>query len=206
MKPPRNITGQKFGRLTAIKFVEIRNKNKHFWEFKCDCGNTTVTQKTGVMGGHTTSCGCFRKEVAGDKARVHGMSNHYLYDTWLQMRSRCHNPDDEAYHYYGARGIKVCQEWRNSFPTFVKDMGERPPNMSLDRINNDGDYSKQNCRWATQSEQLRNYRRNVKVEYQGSNYCLKDICAKLGINYNWADNQWKKGLYIELIIPGARLL
>lgn len=204
MKKPRDITGQRFGRLIAISFVEIRHGNKHFWKFLCDCGKTTITQKTGVMGGHTISCGCYRKEVTSRNATTHGLSKHPLYNIWIMMRSRCLDPTDEAYHYYGGRGITVCDEWKNSFETFLKDMGERPPNTSLDRIDNNGNYCPDNCRWATQKQQLRNYSRNIKVEYFGKQYCLKDLCVELGLSYSMIDQRYRKSHSIESLIPGAK--
>lgn len=118
------------------------------------------------------------------KNRTHFKTNTPEYRIWRGMKSRCYNSNERAYPRYGGRGIKICDRWMDSFENFLSDMGERPSkDYSIDRICNDGDYSPENCRWATRKEQASNYSRNVLVEYKGETKTLKDWCDQFGLNY-----------------------
>lgn len=175
-KITKDITGQKFGKLTAIRFDHdnyIIGKIKYhynYWLFKCDCGKEKVIEKTRVMRGNTTSCGCVREEmysIVGKMSVKHGMSKTKFYKAWSSMRERCLNKSHFVYNRYGGRGIKICKRWEK-FENFKEDMyknylehnkkyGNR--NTSLDRFpNNNGNYCQKNCRWATQKEQNNNRR------------------------------------------------
>lgn len=145
---------EKFGRLLAARELNYTIDNYKAWLFICDCGNEKVLAGSYVKRGRIKSCGCSKGEPYSGKT-VRGT---VLYRAWCDMKQRCYNPKNWAYKYYGGRGIKVCEEWKNSFLTFAKDMGEHPEGMSLDRIDNDGDYCKSNCRWATKKEQMNNKR------------------------------------------------
>lgn len=150
-----DLTGQRKGRLLVVCLSEKRaNRNELMWECLCDCGERTVVSKKSLSGGHTTDCGCVRKRV-----ERHGKYNSPEYGIWKSMRDRCKNPKSQHYESYGGRGIKVYEEWDNSFLAFLNDMGERPgDNYSLDRIDNDGSYTPTNCRWTSQTTQVRNRR------------------------------------------------
>lgn len=129
----------------------------------CDCGNKTIVSTGNLKNGTTKSCGCYQREYQAKRGRKnfykHGLSNHPLYPTWSTMKSRCYNKNNISYKNYGARGIKVCDRWLNSFENFLKDMGEKPSDKhSLDRIDINGDYEPSNCRWATPEEQAINKR------------------------------------------------
>lgn len=154
-----NLMGQKFGRLTVIEPTEKR-KGGIVWKCVCDCGNKREVSAGILRSGRAISCGCWRRK----RTVKHGCSRLGFvtpeYRTWYSMKRRCLNSNNKFYKYYGGRGIIVCDRWLNSFENFLEDMGERPnPELSIDRINNDGNYEPNNCRWATQKEQMAHIRR-----------------------------------------------
>lgn len=147
-----DMTGQTFGRLTVLRFHEARNTNAYWW-CRCECGNEKSVARVKLINNKTRSCGCLRRE---GNARKHGMSKSREYSSWLAMKDRCSRPEATRYERYGGRGIKICARWENSFENFLSDMGPRPENTSLDRINPDGDYEPTNCRWADPVTQTNN--------------------------------------------------
>ena len=174
----RDLTGAKFGRLTAVEYV-----GKRKWKCLCECGQYTVTSGSYLTTGATKSCGCFRRETAKKYHGTHGLSSTPEYEAWQSMLARCYNPNIRGYHRYGGRGIKICDEWRQSFERFYSDVGPRPgPKYSLDRFpNNDGDYEPGNVRWATPQQQARNHRRNRLIEFAGETYIMTDLAEMVGI-------------------------
>lgn len=164
MGASQDLSGLRFGRLVVMTFSHRANNNL-YWHAKCDCGNQTVVRGAHLRNERTKSCGCLNREKAKENNTIHGQSGDRSpeYYTWSSMLQRCYNPADPRYHRYGARGITVCARWRRSFAAFFADMGPRPPGMngkralfSIDRIDNDRGYSKDNCRWTTNIEQCRN--------------------------------------------------
>lgn len=152
-----DLTGQVFNKLTAIKPVGMCKKNRNtIWEFLCECGKKINSEASLVKTGYKKSCGCAVKNIN----LKHGMSKTNLYNIYNSIKSRCYNSKNNAYSDYGERGIKVCDRWLESFDNFYKDMGERPSKKhSIERIDVNGDYTPENCIWATSEIQSRNHRK-----------------------------------------------
>lgn len=160
-----NITGKRFGKLIVLHRAGSNTNGKAVWKCKCDCGNVVIVIGNCLRNGHTTSCGCKRYEESA-KARKKPWSKR-TRQIWYNMMDRCYNPKNKEYNRYGKRGIFVSNEWHNVHG-FFKDMGNAPEGLTLDRINTNKEYSKENCRWATMSEQTVNSRkrRDGKNKYR----------------------------------------
>jgi hypothetical protein len=157
-------SGDRYGRLTILQEVEpsyYSNKPYRNFSCLCDCGNKKIVKLDSLNRKYTTSCGCYNKEKVIETNTTHGLTKTPEYRTWHNMKQRCYNPNSKRYSDWGGRGIKVCDEWINSFETFLKDMGKRPDGCSIDRIDNDGNYESSNCRWITSKEQSYNRRSNI---------------------------------------------
>lgn len=166
MPPLIDLTGQRFGRLTVIKRAPNGNCGNTRWECKCDCGKTTYSDSKQLRRGITQSCGCYHKELCGDQHRKHGLSGTRLHRIYYRMRERCYRPDNDNYRWYGARGITVCSEWMNSFSQFAEWAlaSGYQDNLTIDRINPDGNYEPTNCRWITIQEQQKNRRKRRRKD------------------------------------------
>ena len=173
-----DLTGRKFRMLTVVSEAHKAKDGHTRWLCRCDCGNeTTVNSNHLLRPNGTASCGCVNTEHGeATKGKVSG-----LYRIWLTMRERCNNPKSQRYAYYGGRGITVCPEW-DSYEQFKADMGEKPKGRSLDRKDNDGPYSKANCRWATPIEQGSNQRNNRWIEFNGEKKTLSEWARCFGRN------------------------
>jgi hypothetical protein len=190
----RDISGMRFGRLTAISRLHTDKGGHSVWLCHCDCGNETEARYGDLRYGRKASCGCLK----GIHSRTHGLSKtHPLYRIWCDMRHRCMSPGDSGYHKYGARGITVCERWMK-FENFISDMGDRPEGMQIERKDNNGPYSPENCIWATRAQQARNKRSTILITFNGETLCLLDWCKKLGLKYETIRQRIKRGRWSPL--------
>ncbi len=179
----KNETGKTYNRLTVISRSDTANSRRIYWLCKCSCGQTTVVAGDKLRSGHTKSCGCLINENVSKANKTHGKSETQTYKIWIGMRSRCIHTWNSKYKDYGGRGINVCTRWLKSFENFLKDMGERPDGMTLDRKNNEGDYKPSNCRWASNKQQSRNKRSTKLISFKGETKSLADWCEGLKLPY-----------------------
>ena len=188
-----------FSRLTVLRRGEDRRdprgKVSIYWVCACSCSPTEEFEVVGasLRNGTTGSCGCLQLERVRAKVTTHGHTGGayrtgqtLAYGRWKGMRNRCNNPKNPSYKNYGGRGINVCPDWdcRGGFQQFFKYMGECPLGMTIERIDNDGNYEPGNVRWASRHDQARNYRRNIQVSIAGKTQVLKDWCHDLGVGYD----------------------
>lgn len=175
-----NLTGRRFSRLVALQPSGARRQRSIEWECMCDCGTLTKVASSKLVSGETRSCGCIRAEIH----TTHAMSSTLEYRIWSQMKERCYNPNNSRWPTHGRRGIKVCDRWRNSFENFIADMGARQSQgLSIERLDNDGDYTPQNCIWATSQQQAENRGTTRLIEIDGKRQSLKAWCREVGVPY-----------------------
>lgn len=193
----KDIVGQKFGLLTVISRAKTSSKNRETkWNCLCECGNTKIIYGNSLKSGRTTSCGCYVKKIN----TTHGCSKHPLFQTWQAMVKRCINKNDPAYKNYGGRGISVCNEWINSPSQFIKDMTPKPEGLELDRIDNNGNYSKQNCKWSTRQEQCTNRRTTRLITFNNQTNSILEWSRITGINRRTIAQRLSKNWSIEHVL------
>jgi len=186
-----DISGQKFGRLTVIAPAECTN-SKIFWLCHCDCGNYVNVKSRSLRKGLTSSCGCINRQ----RFRQHGYARTRIHNIWKAMRKRCRDPES----YVGKRNIKVCERWE-SFENFYADMGEPPTRShSIDRINNDGDYTPENCHWATPLEQSNNQCKNRVYTVDGATHTMSEWSRIAGIPYYTLRSRLDRGMSIKIAL------
>ncbi len=189
-----DLLGQRFGRWLVIEEAENTTRGTAQWKCLCDCGNVRIVRANDLRQGKSISCGCYNTEVC----TTHGMTHHPLYRAWQNMKERCTNPNIPNFKNYGGRGITVCERWMNSFEAFYEDMSPTyKKGLSIDRRDNNKEYSPENCRWATQTEQCNNTRNNRTYELNGEIGTLTNLCRKYGHNYEKIRGRLRLGWNIE---------
>lgn len=185
----KDITGQRFGRLTVL--YQLHNtKGRTKWLCICECGNLVEVITNSLRQGLTKSCGCLNREIV----TKHGKSNTKMYNAWRHITQRCYNENCKAYKHYGARGITMCDEWKDSFQAFYdwSMANGYADNLTIDRIDNNKGYEPSNCRWITMKQQERNKRNNRQFTYNGETHCITEWCEMLGINYGTFKSRFYK--------------
>lgn len=191
-----DMTGKRCGRLVVLARAGSDKSGNARWSCLCDCGAQRTILGQSLRSGATMSCGCLNREIVSAMA-THGQSGTANYKAWHAMVQRCTNPKHHKYARYGGRGIRVCDRWL-TFENFAQDMGTRPPGMTVDRRDNDGDYEPGNCRWATQMEQGNNRGNNRMVTVGGTQQTLSQAARQHGINkgtvrgrisYGWTEER-----------------
>lgn len=185
----RDLSGLKFGRLTVLGKhyykMQKSGRKRVFWNCVCECGAQKPINADALVAGNSRSCGCLNEELRKLRPVTHGAKKGgkitATYSSWLSMKTRCTNPKTQYWNHYGGRGITVCERWMHSFQNFLEDMGEKPEGTSLDRIDNDKSYTKENCRWASSIEQANNVRSNHKIIFRGETKTLAQWARCLGL-------------------------
>lgn len=185
-----DLTGRRFGRLLVISRAKNKS-NKVRWNCICDCGTKKIVEGYLLTSGRIKSCGCYNRDIITKykkikyKGKYIPITSHPLFPIYNGIKNRCYNKNLPTYDRWGGRGIKMSEEWKNSFEQFVMDMGPRPSKEhSIDRIDNNKGYCKENCRWATAKEQANNARTNIKIEYKGKVRTLSETADFIGIPYH----------------------
>lgn len=200
-----DLTGQKFSRLTVIEATPSKRGGR-LWHCKCDCGLESIVRGRDIKKGNIRSCGCLRREIAKDLSRlniIHGAAGSKTYKVWVGMRGRCSNPKYRHFKCYGGRGITVCQRW-NSFARFLKDMGYPKSGQTLDRINNNGNYSPENCRWASRKQQANNRRTTRLLTFYNKTMSLSAWSMEMGLSKCAVGARLKAGWSIKRALAPSK--
>ncbi len=192
----KDLTGQKFERITVDSFHSKTERGQGMWACTCVCGAKKIIRGAHLTHGKILSCGCLKDE----KNSTHRMTKTPTYHVYQNMIARCYNTTHFKYYAYGARGISVCEKWRESFENFYKDMGRKPNGKSIDRIDNNGSYSPGNCRWATLKEQQRNMRTNRLLTYSGRTHCMSEWAEIVGITRKALEGRLYRNWSIEMAL------
>lgn len=189
---------KRFGRLLVLMKADS-NRNGIRWLCRCDCGVTKVIPAKNMVSGRTLSCGCLQKEAARKNTKHgHNINGRHTrtYSSWHDMRRRCRDKNHKSHANYYDKGITVCERWKE-FINFLSDMGERPEGKTLDRIDSNGNYEKDNCKWSTHKEQANNMSRNHYLEYKGEKLTISQWADKQGLPYNTLTARIRRGWSIE---------
>lgn len=195
MPTPLNLTGQQFGHLTALARTWKDNFHSWMWRCQCDCGAEVIVRGATLTAGRTSAC---HSCAARESSTTHGQSKSALYRRWQAMKARCTNPNHRQYEDYGGRGIRVCDRWLHSFENFAADMGSTfEPELWIDRIDVDGNYEPDNCRWETPPAQQRNKRNNHVLTFAGRSMTVTDWADEIGVKPNTLVYRLRRGWPLE---------
>jgi hypothetical protein len=196
-----DLAGQRFGRLLVLHRGPRDRWGHPQWHCRCECGVEVDTLQAGLTSGHSSSCGCLKKQRLDEARTIHGKTDTPEHRAWRAMKRRCYNPNTRDYPLYGARGIAVDDRWRDSFETFLRDMGLKPtPVHSLDRIDSNGPYAPGNTRWAEPLAQGNNTRRNRRLELDGESRTVAEWARHLGIGATTIQARLRLGWSIERVL------
>ncbi len=207
----------RYGRLTVLGVAENIGRRRAF-HCLCDCGKSLIVIVDSLRTGNTKSCGCLKlkdslsrpkkEKKPNPVVKTHGLSRSKMYLHWLDIKERCYQPSSSQYARYGGRGITMCDRWKHSFEAFLADMGERPDNLSIDRIDNDGPYSPENCRWATTKQQANNRRSNRRLAFGGVSLTVSEwadvLCIDKNVLYLRLRNSWSVEETLTIPVGGRR--
>ena len=204
----QNLIGLKFGRLTVINFHHSVPRyypngslrgHRHYWSCLCECGNYKIVEQYQLTSGNTQSCGCLAKERAKTNFVKHNLTNHRLYNIYAHIKQRCNKPDCKEYKNYGGRGIKLCYEWNIDFLNFYNWSINNgyADNLTIDRIDVNGNYEPSNCRWVSYKVQNNNKRNNFLVTIYNRTQTLSEWCDEKNLNYSKIQSRLKRGWLLE---------
>ena len=210
-----DLTGQKFGRLTVVKYAGKTKDHKSKWECKCECGNRQIVRAAALKQGGVKSCGCLANDARkenGKKMRgvkssqyKHGLSGSRINGIYRSIKERCKNKNNPAYNHYGGRGIRICAEWDSDFSKFYEwSMANGySPELTIDRIDNDGDYAPENCRWVSMRVQQNNRSNNVRITYNNETHTLSEWAGITGISKSALYHRYARGWPADkmLVVP-----
>lgn len=188
-----DLTGKRFSYLVVVEYAGTDKRGQATWLCRCDCGNTKAVRASKLKEGDVTSCGCMHH------AGKHGLTYTRLYNIWQTMKARCMVKSSQKYYAYGGRGIKVCEEWQHDFKAFYDwaMANGYSDSLSIDRIDNNGDYCPENCRWATAKEQAYNRRNTIWIEFNGEKHTISEWCEIAGITKSALTHRIYRGWSIE---------
>lgn len=214
-----DLTGQRFGRLVVVRksdnVIKRKNGTRVLWECLCDCGNTTIVCGDALKSGNTKSCGCLHDDTLREISTTHGFTSgkkERLYDIWAQMKMRCNNQNNKAYKNYGGRGITVCDEWEHSYSSFREwaynngyDEHASRCKCTLDRIDNNGNYCPENCRFVDYGIQMNNRRSNHTLTYNNETHTMTEWSEITGLDFRVIQSRIKRGWTIERTLTTPKM-
>jgi hypothetical protein len=201
----KDLSGQKFNRLAIVEFDHYKGDHVAYYRCRCDCGVEKVIKGADVKRGVVKSCGCYNREMT--RLRKPGLKHGYahkerLYEVWKNMKRRCYAPNNERFQFYGGKGVIVCDEWKEDYAAFRKWAHKNgyAQGLTIDRIDNDGNYEPSNCRWATAKVQENNMSRNHILTYRGESLTIAEWADRLGVTYSTINHRVQRGWDMERLI------